>query len=124
MMLVIDKAAVPVLVIVTDCELLDSLIVVEPNKRLVADSVTGGGTPVPFSVIVCGDPAALSMMVTAAVNGPFVVGAKWPWMVQTTPTARLVPQLLAKTNDDAAVPVTAMLLIDNVAVPVLVMDTN
>jgi len=45
-------------------------------------------------------------------------------MVQLAPTATLVPQLLANTNEDAFVPVTAMLLTVNVAVPVLVRVTD
>ena len=59
-------------------------------------------------------------MVMAAVAAPAVVGAKWPWMVQLAPTARLVPQELAKTNCDAFVPVTATLVIDKAAAPLLV----
>jgi len=63
-------------------------------------------------------------MVTAAFNAPADVGAKWPWMVQLAPAARLVPQLLANTHDDAFVPVTAMLVIGNAALPTLVMVTD
>ena len=121
---VIDKAAVPVLVMVTDCELLDLPTSTEPNARLAAERVTGGFTPVPLSAILCGELLALSVMVMAAVNAPAVVGAKWPWMVQLAPAARLVPQLLAKTNEVAFVPATAMLVIDKAAVPVLVSVTN
>lgn len=79
--------------------------------------------PVPLRRMLCGDPLALSVIVTAAVNAPVIVGAKCPWIVQFAPTARLVPQLLAKMNEDAFVPVTAMLVIVNAAVPVLVMTT-
>jgi len=77
-MLVIDSGAVPVLVIVTDCDPLDDPTFTGPKERLVADSVTGGGTPVPLSVMLCGELPALSVMVTAAVNAPEVVGAKCP----------------------------------------------
>jgi len=35
-------------------------------------------TPVPLSEIDCGDPLALSVMVTAAESGPVVVGVKCP----------------------------------------------
>lgn len=80
--------------------------------------------PVPLSVMVCGEPAALSVMVTAAVCAPVAVGAKCPWMVQLAPTVRLAPQVLAKTNEEASVPVSAMLVIVKVAVPVLVMVTD
>ena len=44
-------------------------------------------------------------------------------MLQFAPTARLVPQLLANTNEEALAPVTAMLVIETVAVPVLVIVT-
>ena len=44
-------------------------------------------------------------------------------MVQFAPAARLVPQVLAKTNWDALAPVTLMLLIVNRDVPVLVKVT-
>lgn len=62
-------------------------------------------------------------MVTAACNAPADIGPKWPWIVQFAPAARLVPQLLAKTNDEAFVPVTAMLLIGNAAPLVFVIVT-
>jgi len=72
----------------------------------------------------CGDGVALSVMVMVAGAAPEAMGAKWPWMLQLAPTARLAPQLLAKTNCDAPAPVTAMLAIDKVAVPVLVNVTD
>jgi len=122
-MLVIVNAAVPLFVIVTDCELLEVPTVVAGKEMLVAESVTGA-TPVPLSAIDCGDVLALSVMVTVAFNAPAAVGAKCPWMVQFAPTARLVPQELAKTNEEAFVPVTAMLPIDRAAVPVLVIVTD
>ena len=79
--------------------------------------------PVPLSAMLCGEFDALSVMVTAAVRAPAAVGWKYPWMVQFAPTARLVPQLFAKTNDEAFAPVTAMLEIDSAANPVLVRVT-
>jgi len=124
-MLVMDKAAVPVLVMVTVCELLMEPTVMVPNERLVADRVTGGFgvVPVPLSVMVCGEVAAPSLMVTAAVSAPETVGAKWPWMVQLAPAARLVPQLFAKTKEDVSAPVSVMLVIDNAEFPLLVSVT-
>jgi len=74
--LVIDKAAVPVLVSVTVCDALVSPTVIEPNARLVGDKVTGGATPVPLNAMVCGEVAALSVIVMAAVNAPVLAGAK------------------------------------------------
>jgi hypothetical protein len=72
----------------------------------------------------CGDPLALSVIVTAAESAPVVVGAKWPWMEQFAPAARLVPQLFPKTKEDAFVPVTVMLLKVSVALPVFVNVTD
>jgi hypothetical protein len=122
-MLVMDKAAVPVLVMVTDCDPLDVSTVVDPNDKLVADRVTGGARPVPLKAMLCGEVEALSVMAMAAFNAPVVAGAKCPWIVQLAPTARLVPQLFANTNEVAPAPVTAMLVIDTAAVPLLVMVT-
>jgi hypothetical protein len=72
----------------------------------------------------CGEPVALSVIVIAAVSAPVVVGPKCPWIVQFAPAARLAPQLLPKTNEEASVPVTAMLVIDRLAAPVFVMVTD
>ena len=79
-MLPMVNAAVPVFVIVTDCDPLHVPTVVVPNERLVAESVTGVGVgaPVPLNAMVCGDPAALPVMVTAAVFAPADVGWKCP----------------------------------------------
>ena len=74
--------------------------------------------------MLCGDPAALSVIVTAAVSAPVAAGAKCPWIEQLAPTTKLVPQVFPNTNEDASPPVTAMLVIDSVAVPVLVIVTD
>ena len=63
------------------------------------------------------------MIVTAAENGPVAEGWKCPWIVQFAPIARLDPQVLANTNEDASVPVTAMLVIDKTEIPVFVSVT-
>ena len=59
----------------------------------------------------------------AAVIAPVVAGAKCPWMLQFAPAARLVPQLLAKTNEEAFAPVILMLVMDSVVSPLLVIVT-
>jgi len=79
--------------------------------------------PVPVTVMVCGDPVALSVMTTVAEYEPVAIGAKWPWMVQLAPMARLAPQVLAKSKEDAPAPVTAMLVMVSADVPVLVRVT-
>lgn len=125
-MLVMVSVWLPVLVRLTYCDTVAVPIGDEPNERLVAESVTGKGcpVPVPLNVTDCGELLALSVMVMAAVKAPVTIGAKCPWIVQFDPTARLVPQLLAKTNEDAPAPVIAMLVIDRAAVPELVSVTD
>src|ERR1035438_5699546 len=73
--------------------------------------------------MLCGEPMALSVMVTAAVSAPNTVGVKCPWMVQFAPAARLDPQVFANTNEEAPVPVRPMLVMSRVAPPVLVKVT-
>ena len=58
------------------------------------------------------------------MSEPEVVGAKCPWMVQFDPGARVEPQLLTKTYDEAFTPVTVMLPMFSVALPVLVRVTD
>ena len=75
-MLVIDSAAVPVLVMVTACKLLQVSTVVPPNAMLVGARVTGveEARPVPVKAMLCGEPVALSVMVMAADSAPVEVG--------------------------------------------------
>jgi hypothetical protein len=75
-------------------------------------------------VIDSGEPVALSVMVTAADNGPVTDGVKWPWIVQLAPAARLCPQLSANTNELASAPVTPMLAMERGSPPVLVNVTS
>jgi len=49
--------------------------------------------PVPLSEIVCGEPDALSVNATVALNDPVAVGAKTRNSEQLAPAARAVPQL-------------------------------
>ena len=122
--LVTDSGAVPGLVSVTDCDPLDEPTNTEPKERLVAESKIGGSTPVPPNSMVCGELPALSVIVMVADKALPAVGAKCPWMEQFAPAARLVPQLFAKTNEDAFVPDRAMLLIETATLPVLVIVTD
>jgi hypothetical protein len=73
--------------------------------------------------MVCGEPLALSVIVIAAVRAPAAAGVKWPWIVQFAPIARLDPQLFANTNEEAFVPVTAILLMASTELPVFVKVT-
>jgi hypothetical protein len=119
-MLVIDIAAPPVLVKVTCCEALVDPTAWFPNERLVTESDATGTVPVPPSVTLCGDPAALSVIAIAAVSAPDEDGVNCAWIVQFAPAASVVPQLFDDPNEDAFVPVTPMLVIDTAAPPVLV----
>jgi len=97
-MLVRFSTALPVLVSVTVC---DPLVVFKTwlaNVRVEADKLTtgaGAALPVPLRVKECGLPAALSVMVTAAVRVPATVGVKVTLIVQLPLlAATVVPQVL------------------------------
>ena len=78
-MLAMDRAAVPVLVSVTDCEaLVDPTSWLGKDKLLAERDTVVGVKPVPLKEIDCGELAALSVMVTAAVSAPDAAGVKWP----------------------------------------------
>ena len=67
-MLLMTRVALPVLVNVTLCDALVDPTCRLPKDKLVADKDTVVGvTPVPVSAIDCGEPVALSVMVTDAV---------------------------------------------------------
>jgi len=122
---VMDKATVPVLVRVIDCDALVEPDWTEPNERLVADRDTATGlSPVPLREIDCGELPALSVIVISAVIAPAVAGVKCPWMEQVVSAATLAPQLFANTNEEAFAPVTAMLAMARGPVPVLVSVTD
>jgi hypothetical protein len=124
-MLWIDSGEPPVLIRVTDCELLCVPTGLLPNDRLVDESETSGGVPpVPLNAIVCGEPAALSVMVMTAGSEPVAVGVKCPWMVQAALAARLDPQLFANTYEEPPVPPSATLVMASGNPPVLVRVTD
>ena len=78
-MLEMVTAVVPVLVMVTYCELLDVPTSTEPNATLVVESDTVPApleVPVPVRLTVCGEPVALSVNVRPATWLPEVVGLK------------------------------------------------
>src|ERR1039457_7273507 len=83
-----------------------------------------GATPVPERVMVCGDPAALSVMVTDALRPPAAVGVNVTEKLQFAPAATLLPQVLVYAKSPGLAPVTAMLVIDRVPVPVLLRVTD
>jgi hypothetical protein len=83
-----------------------------------------GTRPVPVSEMLCGELPALSTMLTAAERVPVVAGVKCPWMVQLAPTARLAPQLLDMTKEEASTPDTEMLVMASALPPELVSVTD
>jgi len=104
---------VPVFIKDTNCKGLDFPTSTGPKDRVVAESATLVVlTPVPDRATDCGEPGALSIRVRAAVIGPKAAGVKCPWIMQVWPAARVDPQLFAKTNEDASLPVTSMLEMD------------
>lgn len=84
---------------------------------------TEGPVPVPVRLIVCGLPARLSAMVTAAVRSPMAVGENFTRIVQLPPPPNEVKQLLVSEKSPTLAPVTVMLLMVKLALPVLVMVT-
>src|ERR1700730_9288044 len=66
-----ERGDPPVFVNVSCCDALWVPTCWRPKEMLLAESdIAGLASPVPVKEIDCGDPVALSMIVTAAVKGP------------------------------------------------------
>ena len=87
--------------------------------------VCPGGTltPVPESATLLGLLGALVRNVRAAVRTPVADGVKVMVKMQFAPTARLAPQAFPKIKSAAFAPVTVMLVMFSVAVPLFVSVT-
>jgi hypothetical protein len=92
-----------------------------------APRVTAGAIPVPLSVIVCGDPLALSLITKDALRAPLAPGVKVRLRVQlelgdrvVVPVAH-VPTELVTAKSPAFVPLRTTLDTVNGPVPLLVM---
>ena len=123
-MLLIVSDAPPVLLSVT----VDAALVVPTawfaNGRDVGLTVAMGlDVPVPDRLTACGLPAALSVMLIAAARVPVAAGVNVTLIVHDALAARLLPHVVVSAKSPAFVPVTAMLLIVNGAVPVLLSVT-
>ena len=59
-------------------ELVWPTLVAGKSGRAGGPKIKSGVSPVPLNAILCGELPALSVIVTAAVNAPPVVGAKCP----------------------------------------------
>ena len=79
--------------------------------------------PVPERLTVCGLPRALSMMLTEALKLPLADGLNVALIVQWAPAASDLPQVLPCAKLARLVPLTTMMAILNVAVPVLLRVT-
>jgi len=93
-MLLIVKAAVPVLVTVTGAAVLLVPTRTPVKLRPTGDSVATGATPVPLIGTVCGLPGALSVNLTVDDRLPVLVGAKTTLIVQLAFAASEKGQLL------------------------------
>src|SRR5947199_81298 len=76
------------------------------NVRLDGESdACATAVPVPLNPAACGDPVALSVMLTAALRAPAAVGVKVTEIVQLPPAATLDPQVLVWAKSPPFVPV-------------------
>lgn len=121
---VITRAAVPESVSVTVWAALVVPSICEAKERLVGESVTAGaattgGVPVPLKATVCGEPLALSVIVSAPVRLPAAVGVKVTEMVHVAPVATLLPHVCASAKSPDAL----MEVIESAAVPAFVSVT-
>lgn len=125
-----ERVCVPVLVIVTVCGELTLPTFRFPNDKLVGVTVTcvAEATPVPESAIVCGLPAALSVMLICPAMVPSAVGVKVTGRVQEPPPAAMVPIQLPPPASSKS-PVTLVVVVVTViaemvrfAVPMLMIE--
>lgn len=95
-----------------------------PKLILVGDRVTAGAVPVPVKAMVCGEPAALSVITMLAVRVPVAVGLKTTVNVQLALTARVPEQPHDNTKSPGFAPLRTTELMTSGAVPVFftVMD--
>jgi hypothetical protein len=75
--------------------------------------------PVPERLTVCGLPRALSVILTEALRLPLAEGVNVTLIVQEEPAATHLPHVLVSAKLVRLVPLTTMLDIINVALPVL-----
>jgi len=92
-MLVTPRAALPVLVTVTDWAELVVPTERLPKARLEGETLAVAEVPVPERLMVWGLPVALSAMLRAALRAPTAAGVKLTLIVQVEPAATLDPQL-------------------------------
>ena len=89
--MVIVSEVVPTFVSVTVFAPLATPMATVPKLKLVGESFAV--VPVPLSDSCCGLPAALSVMLNAALRVPLAVGLKVTLMVQLALAAKELPQV-------------------------------
>ena len=96
----------------------------QEKDRLVGARVTTvPSAPVPLRETFCGLPAALSVILNAAMRVPDAVGLNLTLMLQLAPAANELPHVWVCAKSPTLVPVTAMLVIVKEVVPTLVRVT-
>jgi len=110
--------AVPALVTVTAAYVETVPCVVAGNARLAVLSFSAGGAaPAPVSATLCGDPAALSVMIRVAASAPAEAGLNAAYNEQEAPGASEAPQSPNQRKEVALVPPSAIDLRVKAAVP-------
>jgi len=117
------RVELPVLVSVENCTALVVPTAWLPNASEAGERLATGPVdveaPVPGRVVVCGLPVALSVTATVAVRVPEAAGVNVTLIVQLTPAATDVPQVLLSAKSPPLVPVMAILVMLKDALPVL-----
>jgi len=119
-MLLMVKLALPVLLKVMLCPVLVLPTFCVVKVRLEGERLTWPERPVPVRPTECGLPGALSVIVTAAVSAPINEGASVTLIVQLPPPATELPQVLVWEKSPLFAPVTEMLVMAKLTLPVLV----
>jgi len=81
-------------------------------------SVATGGVPVPLSVVVCGEPAALSATEMEAVKLAADAGVKVTEIVQLAAAASIAPQVVVSAKSAGFAPFRVMPVMVSAALPV------
>jgi hypothetical protein len=117
---VIVNVWLPVFVRLTVCIALTIPTSWLEKERLVGERLTAGNVaPVPVRPTLWGLPLALSAITTAAVRDSTAVGAKTALIWQLDPADKLEPHVVVSAKSPAFVPLSVMLLIVSVELPVL-----
>lgn len=118
---VIVSAALPVLRRSVPCSTGAALVLMLPNASTeLASAAAGVGvvTPLPVSVIVCGEPATLEVIETEPLRVPDAVGENVTLIEQLAPAASVPTQLLVDANSGFGVELTCVIV--SAAMPELV----